>query len=93
MSLVRTVLEAQWKIADFGKLVTLDITGMAFCHQMVRSLVGTMVDIGLGRLEPHEMAEILDAKDRQYAGRVAPPQGLVLMRVGYERTSEKESEQ
>ena len=93
MSLVRTVLEAQWKIADFGKLVTFDITGMAFCHQMVRSLVGTMVDIGLGRFEPHEMAEILDAKDRQQAGRVAPPQGLVLMRVGYEKTSDSESAQ
>jgi len=59
----------------------------------VRSLVGTMVDIGLGRFEPHEMAEILDAKDRQQAGRVAPPQGLVLMRVGYDKTLDTESAQ
>tara|TARA_Y100000766_G_scaffold242665_1_gene221083 strand:- start:571 stop:789 length:219 start_codon:yes stop_codon:yes gene_type:complete len=62
-----------------------DIVGMAFCHQMVRSLAGTMVDIGSGRLLLHEMSTILDGKDRQLAGRVAPPQGLVLMKVGYEK--------
>jgi len=62
-----------------------DIVGMAFCHQMVRSLAGTMVDIGSGRLLSHEMSTILDGKDRQLAGRVAPPQGLVLMKVGYEK--------
>jgi len=52
-----------------------------------------VVDIGLGRFEPHKMAEILDAKDRQQAGRVAPPQGLVLMRVGYDKTLDTESAQ
>ena len=61
-----------------------DIVGMAFCHQMVRSLAGTMVDIGSGRRSLHDMSTILDGKDRQLAGRVAPPQGLILMKVGYE---------
>jgi tRNA pseudouridine38-40 synthase len=93
MSLVRTVLTAHWATAEPSQLVTFDITGLAFCHQMVRSLVGTMVDIGVGRFQPHEMAEILEAKDRQQAGRVAPPQGLVLMKVGYDRTSSKDGVQ
>lgn len=91
MSLVRTVLTAEWNFGDPEQLLTFDITGMAFCHQMVRSLVGTMVDVGLGRFQPSEMANILDSKDRQQAGRVAPPQGLVLMKVGYDRTSSRYS--
>jgi len=91
MSLVRTVLSAEWNTADPEQLLTFDITGLAFCHQMVRSLVGTMVDVGLGRFQPSDMAEILEAKDRQQAGRVAPPQGLVLMKVGYDKTSLRDS--
>lgn len=91
MSLVRTVLATEWKRADPAGLLTFDITGMAFCHQMVRSLVGTMVDVGLGRFHPSEMAKMLEAKDRQQAGRVAPPQGLVLMRVGYDGISSQDS--
>ena len=44
-----------------------------------------MVDIGSGRRSLHDMSTILDGKDRQLAGRVGPPQGLILMKVGYER--------
>ena len=44
-----------------------------------------MVDCGSGRRTLQDMSTILDGKDRQLAGRVAPPQGLALMKVGYER--------
>ncbi len=63
--------------------ITLKITASAFCHQMVRSLVGTFVEIGLGRRPPEEMVQILSAKDRQTAGNLAPPQGLCLLNVDY----------
>lgn len=85
LSLVRTVISASWTRGGPSHLVMFDIVGMAFCHQMVRSLAGTMVDIGSGRRSLHDMSTILDGKDRQLAGRVAPPQGLILMKVGYER--------
>ncbi len=55
----------------------------AFCHQMVRSLVGTLVAVGEGRLDPGDVPAILEARDRSRAGPVAPPHGLTLERVIY----------
>ena len=64
-------------------LVTIRITGTAFCHQMVRSIVGTLVDIGRGRLAADAIPGILAARDRSAAAQVAPPDGLVLWSVDY----------
>jgi len=55
----------------------------SFLHQMVRSLVGTLVAVGEGRMAPEEMPEILSARSRAAAGPVAPPDGLTLVRVRY----------
>ncbi|HEX9123159.1 MAG TPA: tRNA pseudouridine(38-40) synthase TruA [Actinomycetota bacterium] len=57
----------------------------AFLHQMVRSLVGTLVAVGEGRIGPEHIPMILAARDRAEAGPVAPPQGLTLERVVYGR--------
>jgi tRNA pseudouridine38-40 synthase len=57
----------------------------AFLHQMVRSLVGTLVDVGDGRLDPPDIPGILNARDRSAAGRLAPARGLTLERVTYGR--------
>jgi len=54
-----------------------------FLHQMVRSLVGTLVRVGEGRILPGAMPEILAARSRAAAGPVAPPHGLTLVRVSY----------
>ncbi len=54
-----------------------------FLHNMVRIVVGTLVDIGRGRWEPEYMAEILASGDRRLAGPTAPPQGLFLRHVSY----------
>ena len=82
-SLVRILHEAIWTRVDDSPMLRFEIAGSAFCHQMVRSLVGTMVDIGLGRIHHTEMGTILEARDREAAGGVAPPAGLILWEVGY----------
>jgi tRNA pseudouridine38-40 synthase len=56
-----------------------------FLHQMVRSLVGTLLEAGDGRLDPASMGTILEARDRSAAGQVVPPHGLTLERVIYGR--------
>jgi tRNA pseudouridine38-40 synthase len=66
-----------------GPLLRFEIRANAFCHQMVRSIVGTLVDVGTGKLSSEEMPAILAARDRGGAGQVAPPCGLTLWEVGY----------
>jgi tRNA pseudouridine38-40 synthase len=83
-SLVRILHDLSWTRPEATSLLRFDITGSAFCHQMVRSIVGTTVDVGLGRISPEAMPSILAAKDRAAAGAVAPPTGLVLWSVGYD---------
>ena len=86
-SLIRRVIQANWSRQPEAHEVVLEITATAFCHQMVRSLVGTMVEVGQGRRPPKSLAQTLVAKDRHAAGNLAPPQGLCLWEVGYEPTS------
>jgi tRNA pseudouridine38-40 synthase len=81
-SLVRRVLDARW--VDLGdRKLRFDIQATSFCQQMVRSLVGTLVDVGAGRRRAGEMTATLRARDRTAAGPVAPPEGLCLWEVGY----------
>jgi tRNA pseudouridine38-40 synthase len=87
-SLVRRLIAIDWSAVDpdgsgRSALLCCRITGTAFCHQMVRSIVGTLVDIGRGRVAPDAMPAILEARDRAAAGQVAPPDGLVLWSVDY----------
>ena len=57
--------------------------GRSFLRYMVRNLVGTLVDCGLGRLEPAAVAEILASGERSRAGATAPAHGLCLERIDY----------
>ena len=66
-----------------GDTITIEITANGFLRQMVRNIVGTLVEIGRGRMEPEEMKKILMAKDRRKAGPTAPAQGLTLVEVVY----------
>ena len=83
-SLVRRVLSARWRDVDGdGTLLRFEIRANAFCHQMVRAIVGTLVDVGQGKGSPGDIRGVLVARDRDAAGQVAPPHGLVLWEVGY----------
>jgi tRNA pseudouridine38-40 synthase len=81
-SLMRRVHDASWHEVGNG-ILRFDITASSYCHQMVRSIVGTLIEMGRGTRRPGEMAGIIRAQDRSVAGGVAPPQGLCLWEVGY----------
>jgi tRNA pseudouridine38-40 synthase len=82
VSLTRRVVDARWTELD-DDLLRFEITANAFCHQMVRSVVGLLVDVGRGRTRAGDVLGIIRAKDRQVAPSPAPPQGLCLWSVAY----------
>jgi tRNA pseudouridine38-40 synthase len=63
--------------------VFIDVEGDRFLYNMVRNIVGTLVEVGVGRMKPEKMPEIIGAKDRRAAGPIAPPEGLCLMWIKY----------
>jgi tRNA pseudouridine38-40 synthase len=65
------------------RLVVVRVEGDGFLRHMVRTIAGTLVDVGLRRWRPAHIAQILAGRDRTKAGRAAPPQGLFLIRVKY----------
>lgn len=81
-SLVRTVVSAHWEHIGDG-LLRFEIVANAFCQQMVRAIVGTLVEVGQGKKHAGQIAGILRARDRAFAGGVAPPHGLCLWEVAY----------
>ncbi|HZB01640.1 MAG TPA: tRNA pseudouridine(38-40) synthase TruA [Actinomycetota bacterium] len=82
-STVRTL--RRLTVARRGDLLEVRAEAEGFLHQMVRSLVGTLVAAGEGRIEPDEIPAVLAARDRSAAGRPAPARGLTLERVTYGR--------
>jgi tRNA pseudouridine38-40 synthase len=86
-SLVRRLRTAHWEQVgadEWGPgLLRFEITASSFCHQMVRSIVGTLVEVGLSRRSADSVPGTLAARDRNAAGQVAPPNGLVLFSVDY----------
>lgn len=82
----REIYEANFKRIDTN-LYQFVIEGNAFLKHMVRSIVGTLVEVGRGKMTLEEFADAFAAADRQRAGTTAPPHGLILVHVSY---SEKE---
>ena len=80
---IRTVTDSTIKATGDGNL-TYDIQANGFLRFMVRNIVGTLVEVGLGKIDSQKVRKILQSKDRSRAGATAPPQGLFLMDVTYE---------
>lgn len=78
---VRVVDEATWEVD--GDFRCLWIRANSFCHQMVRSVVGHLYDVGRGFASAESTAEVMEARDRSRVATVAPPHGLTLWEVGY----------
>ena len=78
----RRVMRASAERLASGEL-RFEIEANSFCRQMVRSIVGTLVDVGRGRFSPADFESMLRSPDRSSVGTVAPPQGLCLLSVGY----------
>lgn len=80
-SSVRTVTLCDLKAN--GEWIYIDVEADGFLYNMVRNIVGTIVEVGRGRWAPEKIAEILEARNRTAAGPIAPAAGLCLMRIDY----------
>ena len=78
---IRTIFALH--ILQHKQMLRVVIKANAYLHRMVRNLVGTLVEVGTGRIPPEAMLKILHRKDRTGAGVTAPAQGLFLLRVHY----------
>jgi tRNA pseudouridine38-40 synthase len=83
-STVRTL--SRCELIGKGPLLTFIIEGDGFLYRMCRGIVGTLVQVGLGRFRPKEIKSMLAGKDRRVAGMTAPAQGLVLWKVTYRKS-------
>jgi tRNA pseudouridine38-40 synthase len=84
---IRTLHAFRWRRETDGVLVA-QVTADAFCHGMVRSLVGASIAVGEGRLAPAELAELRDRGERTSRFKHAPAHALVLLEVSYPREAE-----
>lgn len=82
-SSVRTVYSG--KVERIGELVTIEITGNGFLYNMVRIIAGTLIEVGLEKIKPEEIKDIIKSGNRQKAGKTLPPQGLYLVNVEYDQ--------
>ncbi|SDK38761.1 tRNA pseudouridine38-40 synthase [Maridesulfovibrio ferrireducens] len=80
---IRTILEFVRLPGENEHEIKLQVCGTGFLKQMVRNMVGCLVDIGRGKAEPGFVRSVLEAKDRTLAPATAPPQGLCLSHVYY----------
>ena len=81
-TMLRRIHEASWH-REGAHLYVFEIEAKAFCHQMVRSVVGTLVEVGYGRRRAGEILGMINSRDRSLAGDLAPPHGLYLDTVSY----------
>ncbi len=86
---IRSIFSSDWELraSEDGDLLVYRVRGNGFLHHMVRNLVGTMLDVGRGRLAAEAIPGILEARARAAAGPTAPAQGLFLHSVEYEGSS------
>ncbi|MEM9704224.1 MAG: tRNA pseudouridine(38-40) synthase TruA, partial [Planctomycetota bacterium] len=91
LTLTRSAVWPAWSSVPFeernendGPLLILEVTGDGFLYNMVRSIAGTLAEVGMGKRPADELRELIASRDRTLAGPTAPPQGLYMVRVDYE---------
>ena len=80
-SSIRTIYEAD--VYQENEKIMIELTGNGFLYNMVRIIAGTLVEVGLGKLEPEKIHEIIQVGKRENAGKTLPPNGLYLVKVMY----------
>ena len=85
-SSIRTIYKAQ--VTKQGDRIYIELTGNGFLYNMVRIISGTLLEVGLGKIKPEEIPEIIEDKNREKAGKTLPPQGLYLVEVKYEEKNQ-----
>ncbi len=79
---IRTIKEATFNVTDDNRII-ITLTGDGFLYNMVRIICGTIVDVGLGKIDVKDIPTIINSKDRKMAGKTLPPHGLYLVKVYY----------
>ncbi len=78
---VRTIYKAEVK--ENGERILIELTGNGFLYNMVRIISGTLLEVGLGKIEADNIPDIIESKNRQNAGKTLPAHGLYLVEVKY----------
>jgi len=81
-SSVRTIYKAE--VFKENEKIIIELTGNGFLYNMVRIISGTLIEVGIGKINPKEITEIIQSGERERAGKTLPPQGLYLVKVEYE---------
>ncbi len=79
---IRTIKKATIRKTEDNRII-IELTGDGFLYNMVRIISGTIVDVGLGKIDVEDIPSIIESKDRKRAGKTLPPHGLYLMEVYY----------
>ena len=78
---VREIFKAE--VFEKNERVIIELTGSGFLYNMVRIISGTLLDVGIGKIEPDDIPGIIESKDRKMAGKTLPAVGLYLVEVNY----------
>lgn len=82
-SMVRRIFSSRLRWRPGTSILVYEIQGSGFLHHMVRNIVGTLIEVGRGKLVADDLGRILEARDRNCAGPTAPARGLCLVKVEY----------
>jgi tRNA pseudouridine38-40 synthase len=82
-TMTRTIFSSRLVWRPRTSMLIYEVRGSGFLHHMVRNIVGTLLEVGRGKLAPRDLLRILEARDRTQAGPTAPARGLCLVKVEY----------
>jgi tRNA pseudouridine38-40 synthase len=83
-NMLREIFSAELKRSDDGQELWFTVHGRSFLRYMVRKMVGTLLDVGRGKLKPDDIDRLYELKDRSKSGPTVPPHGLFMVRVDHE---------